>query len=175
VATRRSKTTWCPESEVLLQPAGAASPLTALLLAHIRPVFSVAAPCQPGASPPSVRQSAEPDQAENRITVHLHGGFVPWTSDGRPFTWFALDGSHGPSFMNPGAAPPRTAAAWAGGAGRDISLPRLCVDLLAVAAQALDHGLIAYVVVARGSRPDASRIPTMALPAGRARLVRDRR
>jgi len=47
---------------------------------------------------------AEPGQPENRATVHLHGGFVPWTSDGGPFSWFAPDGRHGDSFLNPGAA-----------------------------------------------------------------------
>jgi spore coat protein A, manganese oxidase len=44
------------------------------------------------------------DGAANRMTVHLHGGLVPWTSDGGPFTWFAPDGSHGESFLNPGPA-----------------------------------------------------------------------
>jgi hypothetical protein len=34
--------------------AGDASRLAALLLPHILPIFSVVAPCQPGASPPSV-------------------------------------------------------------------------------------------------------------------------
>jgi len=28
------------------------------------------------------------DDAENRACVHLHGGLVPWVSDGGPFTWF---------------------------------------------------------------------------------------
>lgn len=36
-------------------------------------------------------------KAQNRAAVHLHGGFVPWTSDGTPFTWFAPDGTVGPS------------------------------------------------------------------------------
>src|SRR6266571_439552 len=36
--------------------AGDASPLTALLLPHIFPICSVVAPCQRGASPPSVRR-----------------------------------------------------------------------------------------------------------------------
>jgi spore coat protein A len=40
--------------------------------------------------------------AQNRTATHLHGGLVPWTSDGGPFAWFAPDGSHGPSFLNPG-------------------------------------------------------------------------
>ena len=32
---------------------------------------------------------AEPNQAQNRAIVHLHGGLVPWTSDGGPFSWFS--------------------------------------------------------------------------------------
>ena len=49
------------------------------------------------------------NQAQNRTSVHLHGGFTPWISDGGPFAWFAPDGSHGTSFLNnqvlnPGAA-----------------------------------------------------------------------
>ncbi|MGE5359732.1 MAG: multicopper oxidase family protein, partial [Bacteroidales bacterium] len=40
---------------------------------------------------------AEPGQPVNRATVHLHGGFVPWPSDGGPFTWSAADGSYGES------------------------------------------------------------------------------
>jgi spore coat protein A len=59
---------------------------------------------------------AEPEMQVNRCSVHLHGGFVPWTMDGGPLAWFspsgtvgAKDGSAGPSFMNgvkdvPGAA-----------------------------------------------------------------------
>src|SRR5512140_668434 len=43
--------------------------------------------------------------APNRITVHLHGGFVQWTSDGGPHTWFTPEGAHGMSFLNPGPAP----------------------------------------------------------------------
>lgn len=27
----------------------------------------------------------------NRAVAHLHGGFVPWTSDGGPFAWFTPD------------------------------------------------------------------------------------
>jgi spore coat protein A len=38
--------------------------------------------------------------AQNRTSVHLHGGFTPWISDGGPFAWFAPDGSHGESFLN---------------------------------------------------------------------------
>ena len=39
-------------------------------------------------------------QAQNRTAVHLHGGLVPWISDGGPFDWWAPDGSHGDSFLN---------------------------------------------------------------------------
>jgi spore coat protein A len=38
--------------------------------------------------------------AQNRIVTHLHGGFVPWISDGGPFAWFTPAGVHGPSFLN---------------------------------------------------------------------------
>lgn len=49
------------------------------------------------------------NQAKNRLAVHLHGGLVPWISDGGPFDWWAPDGTHGLSFLNnqvlnPGAA-----------------------------------------------------------------------
>ena len=40
------------------------------------------------------------DDAQNRIAVHLHGGFVPWVSDGGPFDWWTPDGIHGISFLN---------------------------------------------------------------------------
>ncbi len=59
---------------------------------------------------------AEPGVPVNRCCVHLHGGYVPWTSDGGPFTWFsptgvvgATDGSAGPSFLNGVAGQPGTA------------------------------------------------------------------
>ncbi|BDG01391.1 multicopper oxidase family protein [Anaeromyxobacter oryzae] len=42
---------------------------------------------------------------KNRITAHLHGGFVPWTSDGGPFSWFTPEGAHGESFLNAGPVP----------------------------------------------------------------------
>jgi len=50
------------------------------------------------------------DGGQNRTATHLHGGFVPWISDGGPFSWFAPDGSAGVSFLNnqvlnPGALP----------------------------------------------------------------------
>ena len=45
----------------------------------------------------------------NRTAVHLHGGLVPWISDGGPFSWWDPTGVRGPSFLNnqvlnPGAA-----------------------------------------------------------------------
>jgi spore coat protein A, manganese oxidase len=40
------------------------------------------------------------NQAQNRTAVHLHGGFIPWVSDGGPFDWWAPDGTHGASFLN---------------------------------------------------------------------------
>ena len=52
---------------------------------------------------------AESSEAENRMTVHLHGGLVPWNSDGGPFTWFTPNGTPGvgvgESFKNYGGAP----------------------------------------------------------------------
>ena len=33
----------------------------------------------------------------NAATTHLHGGFVPWISDGNPMTWFTPTGTYGPS------------------------------------------------------------------------------
>src|SRR4051812_8784857 len=43
----------------------------------------------------------------NRAAVHLHGGLVPWISDGGPHSWFAPNGAKGLSYvnvLNPGAA-----------------------------------------------------------------------
>ncbi len=40
------------------------------------------------------------NQAPNRTAVHLHGGLVPWISDGGPFDWFDSAGNHGLSFLN---------------------------------------------------------------------------
>jgi spore coat protein A len=40
----------------------------------------------------------------NAACVHLHGGFVPWISDGGPFAWFtpaASGGNYGPSAVLP--------------------------------------------------------------------------
>ena len=40
------------------------------------------------------------DLGDNRVDVHLHGGYVPWISDGGPHAWWSPDGTHGPSFIN---------------------------------------------------------------------------
>jgi spore coat protein A, manganese oxidase len=49
------------------------------------------------------------NQAPNRTAVHLHGGLVPWISDGGPFDWWTPDalqsdnvskGTHGASWLN---------------------------------------------------------------------------
>jgi spore coat protein A, manganese oxidase len=42
---------------------------------------------------------AETGQAQNRTAVHLHGGFVYWTSDGGPFAWFLPNGTGGPDYL----------------------------------------------------------------------------
>ena len=36
----------------------------------------------------------------DRAAVHLHGGLVPWISDGGPHTWFGSTGAKGMSFVN---------------------------------------------------------------------------
>ena len=38
--------------------------------------------------------------APNRTSVHVHGGLVPWVSDGGPHAWWAPDGDHGLSWTN---------------------------------------------------------------------------
>jgi spore coat protein A len=40
------------------------------------------------------------NQAQNRIATHIHGGLVPWISDGGPFDWWDPSGNHGLSFLN---------------------------------------------------------------------------
>src|SRR6266571_2426605 len=39
---------------------------------------------------------------QNATATHLHGGFVPWISDGGPFAWFTPDGKYGPSVVTKG-------------------------------------------------------------------------
>ncbi len=48
--------------------------------------------------------------AQNRTAVHLHGGLVPWISDGGPMTWWAPDGTSGESFVNNQVLNPSAAA-----------------------------------------------------------------
>jgi spore coat protein A len=40
------------------------------------------------------------NQAQNRIATHIHGGLVPWISDGGPFDWWTPTGASGMSFLN---------------------------------------------------------------------------
>jgi spore coat protein A, manganese oxidase len=40
------------------------------------------------------------NQAINRTAIHLHGGNLPWISDGGPFDWFGPIDDHGMSFLN---------------------------------------------------------------------------
>ena len=47
------------------------------------------------------------NQAQNRTAVHIHGGLVPWISDGGPFDWWAPNGTHGLSFLNNQVLNPR--------------------------------------------------------------------
>lgn len=37
--------------------------------------------------------------SQNKLATHLHGGFIPWISDGGPYDWFTPT-AHGPSFKN---------------------------------------------------------------------------
>ena len=48
---------------------------------------------------------------DNRTTVHLHGGLVPWISDGGPFSWWDPTGTNrGISFLNNQVLNPSAAA-----------------------------------------------------------------
>src|SRR5512143_384307 len=40
------------------------------------------------------------DGAQNRADIHLHGGFVPWISDGGPHAWWDPNGNRGVSFQS---------------------------------------------------------------------------
>jgi len=53
--------------------------------------------------------------AKNRTAVHLHGGLVPWISDGGPHSWFAPEGVHGLSFLNNSVVYPAGPNAWSPG------------------------------------------------------------
>ena len=69
--------------------------------AHVLPVDPTAI------DPPMVK---EVGGRVDRITVHLHGAVVPWTSDGGPASWFTNAQNpggfaHGSSFLNSGPTP----------------------------------------------------------------------
>ncbi len=54
-------------------------------------------------------QGADPSVTENRTATHLHGGAVPWFSDGGPFGFWDASGNKGINLinntvLNPGAA-----------------------------------------------------------------------
>ena len=73
---------------VIIATRGTASRIrftNALPARHILPVDTTV----PGAN-----------QAQNRIAIHLHGGWVPWISDGGPFDWWDPAGASGLSFLN---------------------------------------------------------------------------
>jgi spore coat protein A len=40
------------------------------------------------------------DGAQNRTSIHLHGGLTPWVTDGGPFAWWDPQGGKGISFLN---------------------------------------------------------------------------
>ncbi len=62
--------------------------------------FTNTLPAQP-IIPADSSQFMPSDQGTyNRVATHLHGGLVPWISDGGPFDWWAPNGSSGPSFQN---------------------------------------------------------------------------
>src|SRR5690349_1059120 len=42
---------------------------------------------------------------DNRTAVHLHGGLVPWTSDGGPHSWFTNGAAKGLSYVDTGISP----------------------------------------------------------------------
>ena len=43
---------------------------------------------------------AEEVMGDDRVDVHLHGGYVPWISDGGPHAWWRPNGEQGPSFVS---------------------------------------------------------------------------
>src|ERR1700674_2782891 len=80
--------------EVRLHSAGAASRLAALLLPQIFPIFSVVAPCQPGASPPSVQRRTSTTGCPSRhVRVRNLGTDEPGCAD-RAFDDVLEGGDH---------------------------------------------------------------------------------
>ena len=57
-------------------------------------------PYPPRTSSPWIPRIPGANQAQNRTAIHLHGGLIPWISDGGPFDWWAPNGTHGLSFLN---------------------------------------------------------------------------
>ena len=49
---------------------------------------------------PTVSDRPHHGDVHNKTAVHLHGGLVPWTSDGGPFDWWTPGGTSGSSFLN---------------------------------------------------------------------------
>ena len=45
-------------------------------------------------------QGSDPTVTQNRTATHLHGGLVPWTSDGGPFSFWDRTGNQGITFKN---------------------------------------------------------------------------
>ena len=56
-------------------------------------------------------QGADSSVAQNRTATHLHGGQVPWISDGGPFNFWDPQGGKGVSFLSNGVLRPLEAAA----------------------------------------------------------------
>ncbi len=56
-------------------------------------------------------QGADASMAQNRTATHLHGGQVPWISDGGPFNFWDPQGGKGVSFLSNGVLRPLEAAA----------------------------------------------------------------
>jgi spore coat protein A, manganese oxidase len=49
---------------------------------------------------PTVQTIPGQPTTEDRTATHLHGGFVPWISDGGPFDFWSPNGASGASFLN---------------------------------------------------------------------------
>lgn len=56
-------------------------------------------------------QGSDPTVAQNRTATHLHGGLVPWISDGGPFNFWDPQGGKGVSFVSNGVLRPLEAIA----------------------------------------------------------------
>ena len=56
-------------------------------------------------------QGSDPSVTQNRTSTHLHGGLVPWFSDGGPFAFFDRIGNKGVSFVQNAVLRPLETAA----------------------------------------------------------------